>query len=106
MTFADLPPSSSATRFTVAEASSLTLRPARVEPVKETMSTSGCWASASPTTAPLPDTRLYTPAGRPMSSAISARMCAERGATSLGLCTTVHPASSAGAILAIVWWSG
>ena len=55
------------------------------------MSTSGCCASASPTTAPVPDTRLYTPAGRPMSSAISARMCADSGATSLGLCTTVQP---------------
>src|SRR5437899_705032 len=44
-TLADFPPSSSATRLIVPLASSLTRRPARVEPVNETMSTSGCAAS-------------------------------------------------------------
>ena len=52
MTFGDLPPSSSATFLTVAAATSLTRRPARVDPVNETMSTSGCAAIASPTTGP------------------------------------------------------
>jgi hypothetical protein len=52
MIAADLPPSSSATRLTVAEASSETRVPARVEPVKETMSTSLCVTIASPTTGP------------------------------------------------------
>ncbi len=51
-TDADLPPSSSATRLMPAAASSPTRRPARVEPVNETMSTSGCPARASPTTGP------------------------------------------------------
>ena len=41
ITAADLPPSSRATRFTVCDASSATRLPARVEPVKDTMSTSG-----------------------------------------------------------------
>ena len=95
MTNGDLPPSSSATFFTEAAASSATRFPARVEPVNDTMSTSGCVASASPTTGPRPLTRLNTPAGKPISSMISARMNALTGATSDGLSTTVHPAASA-----------
>ena len=47
---ADLPPSSRATRLTVPAATSATRLPARVEPVKQTMSTSGWAAIASPTT--------------------------------------------------------
>ena len=61
MTNGDLPPSSSATFFTECAASSATRLPARVEPVNDTMSTSGCAASASPTTGPSPLTRLNTP---------------------------------------------
>ena len=52
ITFGDLPPSSSDTGFGACAASSDTRRPARVEPVKETMSVSGCETIASPTTAP------------------------------------------------------
>ncbi|MCY1186531.1 hypothetical protein D9M73_274120 [compost metagenome] len=52
ITEADLPPSSSATRLTVCAASSDTRLPARVEPVNDTMSTSGWLASTSPTTGP------------------------------------------------------
>ena len=47
-----LPPSSSAIRFTDCAPSSETRLPARVDPVKDTMSTSGFPASASPTTGP------------------------------------------------------
>ena len=65
MTFGDLPPSSSATGFGAWAASSETRRPARVEPVNDTMSVSGCETIASPTTGPVPVTRLKTPAGRP-----------------------------------------
>ena len=106
ITFGDLPPSSIATGFTVAAASSETRRPARVEPVKETMSTPGCAAIASPTTGPIPVTRLKTPAGRPTDSITSARMKAFSGTTSLGFSTTVQPAASAGPILAVIWCSG
>jgi hypothetical protein len=106
MTLADLPPSSRATRLTVPAAISLTRRPARVEPVKDTMSTSGWAAMASPTTGPVPGTRLSTPGGRPTSSATSASTYADSGATSLGLSTTVQPAASAAATLATTWWSG
>ena len=80
--------------------------PARVEPVNETMSTPGWAAMASPTTGPKPVTRLNTPAGRPISSKISARTKALRGATSLGLTTTVQPAARAGATLAAIWCKG
>ena len=52
ITEADLPPNSSATRLTDCDASSATRLPARVEPVNDTMSTSGSLASTSPTTGP------------------------------------------------------
>src|SRR6201990_3330434 len=100
--FGDLPPSSIATGLTVAAASSETRRPARVEPVKETMSTPGWAAIASPTTGPVPVTRLKTPAGRPAASITSARRKAFSGVTSLGFRTTVQPAARAGATLAAI----
>ena len=106
ITFGDLPPSSIATGLTVAEASSLTRLPARVEPVKETMSTPGWAAIASPTTGPVPVTRLKTPAGRPAASITSASRKAFSGVTSLGLRTTVQPAARAGATLQAIWFSG
>ena len=46
---ADLPPSSRNTFFTVSLAAAMMLRPAAVEPVKLTMSTSGSVTSTSPT---------------------------------------------------------
>ena len=49
MTFADFPPSSSATFFTVLAATSAMREPAPVEPVKLTMSTSGWPEKVSPT---------------------------------------------------------
>ena len=67
MMLADLPPSSCATRFTVGAAAVATATPARVEPVKETMSTSGCDEMAAPTVGPSPFTMLKTPAGTPAS---------------------------------------
>src|SRR3954452_8519305 len=97
MTLADLPPSSSATFLTVWAPSSATRRPARVDPVNDTMSTSGCDAMASPTTGPTPGTRLNTPGGRPTESMTSARMYATPGTSSDGLTTTEQPATSAGA---------
>ena len=106
MTLALLPPSSRLIFFTVWLPTSATRLPARVEPVKLTMSTSGCAAIASPTTGPTPVTRLNTPSGRPASSITSARMNALIGATSLGFSTTVLPAASAGATFSAIWCSG
>ncbi|MNC42956.1 hypothetical protein D3C75_917920 [compost metagenome] len=102
----DLPPSSRHTRFTVGAAAWATRTPAPVEPVNDTMSTCGCRASASPTLAPGPLTRLNTPAGRPMASIISASRNACSGVSWLGLTTTVQPAARAGASLPIIWCSG
>jgi hypothetical protein len=92
--------------LTVSDATADTRRPALVEPVNDTMSTSRCAASASPTTWPVPCTTLSTPAGTPAAATTSARMPAVSGATSLGLSTTVQPAASAGATLATIWCSG
>ena len=63
----DLPPSSWVTRLTVGAAFWATRVPARVEPVKDIISTSGCLDSAVPTTGPSPLTILNTPAGTPAS---------------------------------------
>src|SRR5207237_4813356 len=49
MILADLPPSSCVTRFTVGTAADATATPARVDPVNETMATSGCEEIAQPT---------------------------------------------------------
>ncbi len=80
--------------------------PARVEPVIDTMSTSGCADSAAPTTGPSPWTRLKTPGGVPAASRISAKIWPEKGAISEGLSTTVQPTARAGATLAQIWWIG
>ena len=83
-----------------------TSTPARVEPVKDIISISGCALIAWPTDGPLPCTRLNTPAGSPASSMNSAMSCAESGACSLGLSTIVQPAAMAGATLARIWLIG
>jgi hypothetical protein len=70
-----------------------TSTPARVEPVIEIMSTSGCVASALPTSAPWPLTRLNTPAGTPASCTTSANSSALSGDSSLGFRTMVQPCS-------------
>ena len=106
MMFGDLPPSSSDTFLTVSAAALSTSTPARVEPVNETMSTSGCDASAAPTVGPSPSTRLKTPAGTPAACRISAMTCAENGASSLGLSTIVQPVARAGATLQAIWFAG
>ena len=72
ITLADLPPSSSVTRLSVAAAISATRRPAAAEPVKETVAMPGWAAMASPVTGPVPLTRLKTPGGSPMASKMSA----------------------------------
>ena len=71
---ADLPPSSWVTRFTVGAAATATAMPARVDPVKETMATSGWAEMAAPTVGPSPFTKLKTPGETPASS----RICANK----------------------------
>ena len=103
---ADLPPSSWVTRFTVGAALIATWMPARVEPVNDIMSTSGCVAMAVPTVGPSPSTRLKTPAGTPASWRICAQRCAFSGASSVGFSTIVQPAAIAGSTLHAIWFTG
>ena len=74
MMFGLLPPSSWGTRLTVGAAFFATSMPARVEPVKDTMSTPGCELIAAPTPGPSPLTMLNTPGGTPAASRISAKI--------------------------------
>ena len=68
---ADLPPSSSVTRAIRSPQSDITRRPAAVEPVKETLSTSRWRTRCSPTSR-LAGRTLITPSGRPAASSASA----------------------------------
>ena len=106
MTFGDLPPSSWLTRLTVGAARLATSMPARVEPVNEIMSMSGCSLMAAPTSGPRPLIRLNTPFGTPASCRISAKIKADDGVNSEGLRIMVQPAASAGATLQAIWFSG
>ena len=96
ITFAPLPPSSSATFLRLSAAALEIAIPARVEPVKLIISTSGWVDSWVPTPTPSPFTMLKTPGGRPASSTISAKTIEDSGAISEGFSTMVSPASSAG----------
>src|SRR5581483_2546664 len=94
-----LPPSSSATFFTVAADFASRSRPTAVEPVKLSARTAVLRVSTSPTISASPTTTLSTPGGRPARSASSARARAEQGVSSAGLTTSVQPAASAGPAL-------
>ena len=104
--FGDLPPSSCATRLTVGAAAAATAMPARVLPVNDTISTSGCDAMRAPTSGPVPLTKLNTPAGTPAAWQISANRTPDKGAISDGFRTIVQPAINAGATLQTIWFSG
>ena len=94
---AELPPSSRWARLRCRAASSPTLRPAAVEPVKEMTRTRGSAISAWPVSAP-PGSTCSRPSGRPASSNTRARLTpphtAVRGS---GLRITALPSASAGA---------
>ncbi len=100
-TDADFPPSSIDTRFMSPAACAATLRPTAVEPVNDTIWMSGCDTSASPTAAP-PNTRFRTPGGSFVCSHAAIIRSVTAGASSDGFSTTVQPASSAGATLAVI----
>src|SRR5436309_3169601 len=70
--------------------------PVADEPVNEMTLTSGDSTIASPTSAPVPVTRLTTPGGTPASAMSSTRRVAQRGVSLAGLNTTVLPVTSAG----------
>ena len=82
-------------------ASSITRRPTGVDPVNETIATSGWLISASPTVRPGPVSTLMTPAGIPAATASSATISEVSGVISAGLSTIVLPAATAGRIFHI-----
>ena len=96
--FADLPPSSSVTFFTVPDASCMMRRPTSVEPVNATLSTSGCCASSSPALPPGPVMRLTTPGGMSASSTAFTISIALSDVKLAGFSTTQLPAAIAGPI--------
>ena len=71
-TLALLPPSSSVTRFTWSAQPAMICLPTSVEPVKQTLRTSGWVTNRWPTTEPWPGSTVNTPSGSPASSASSA----------------------------------
>ena len=97
-----LPPSSKCTRFRVGAPCAMISEPVLLSPTKPTALISGCSVSALPASSPMPCTMLTTPAGRPClrmtPSMIWLSSVADSGLHSAGLCTTVQPAASAGAI--------
>ena len=72
-------------------------RPTTVEPVNETLSTSGCEASSSPTVAPPPVITFTTPLADRSGRATSASISAVSGVLDAGFRTHVLPIASAGA---------
>ena len=93
-----LPPSSSATFFTVAAAAAMIACPVARPPVKETMSTAGCSVSGAPTVGAgaeheVDHARRQPGLGEQLHE--QDRRC--DGVSSLGLSTNVQPAASAGA---------
>ena len=101
-----LPPSSKWTRLRVGAPWAWIIEPVDDSPTKAIAAISGCSVTARPAVSPMPWTTLSTPGGRPASSAISASTVAVSGLHSAGLCTTVHPAASAGAIFQVESMNG
>jgi hypothetical protein len=94
----DLPPSSSETFFRLPAAAWTINLPTSVDPVKATLSTSGCAAKAAPAVSPNPVRMLRTPSGKPASWISWPSRNALSGVCSAGFSTIVQPAASAGAI--------
>ena len=80
--------------------------PVADSPTKATARIFGCSVAALPAVSPSPCTVFSTPAGSPASAAISASSVAVIGLHSAGLCTTVQPAASAGAIFHVASMNG
>ncbi len=91
-----LPPSSRCSRLTPAVASAATRLPTAVDPVNETIATSGWATRCSPASFPVPVTTLTTPSGIPARVAASAKRREVSGVSSAGLRTIVLPAATAG----------
>ncbi len=80
--------------------------PVALSPTKPIALMAGCSVSALPASSPMPWTVLSTPSGTPASLTSFASMSAVTGDHSAGLCTTVQPAASAGAIFQVESMNG
>ena len=101
-----LPPSSKCIRFRVAAPWRMMWEPVSLSPTRATALIAGCSVRVLPATSPKPLTVFHTPGGMPASRLISARIIAVNGLSSAGLCTTVQPAASAGAIFQVESMNG
>lgn len=81
---------------------SISWRPISVEPVNDSLRTSGLLVSSPPISPAEPVTTLNTPAGIPARRASSASASAENGVWLAGLSTIVQPAASAGPALRVI----
>ncbi|MCY1439393.1 hypothetical protein D9M71_556270 [compost metagenome] len=97
-----LPPSSRLTPLTVSAHWLISSCPIRVEPVNDSLRTSGLAVISPPTPAGSPVRTLNTPAGMPARSASTASARADSGVSSDGLTTMVQPAARAGAHLRVI----
>ena len=105
-TFADFPPSSSTVGMTRSAAACAMSEPVAVEPTNPRCATPGCFASASPASAPSPTTTLKAPRGKPASWMISASRTVVRGVSSAGFATAQFPVASDVAAARPMSWSG
>src|SRR3954453_15546974 len=101
-----LPPSSKCTRFRVFAPCAMIAEPVELSPTKPIALMAGCSVSALPASSPMPCTVLSTPSGTPACLTICASKSAVTGDHSAGLCTTVQPAASAGAIFQVESMNG
>src|SRR5260370_40091458 len=95
----DLPLGSSATRLSVSAAGRRIVLPTAVDPVNDSLATSGCELICAPAVSPRPVTMLNTPGGSPASCSASVTTRVWMALISLGLTTAVQPAASADASL-------
>src|SRR3954469_22390352 len=95
------PPSSKCTRFRVGAPCAMIAEPVALSPTKPIALMAECSVSALPASSPMPCTVLSTPSGRPACFTNFAKRSAVTGDHSAGLCTTVQPAASAGAIFQV-----
>src|SRR6185437_12437597 len=101
-----LPPSSKCTRFKVGAPCAMIADPVALSPTKPIALIAGCSVKALPASSPKPCTVLSTPSGIPASFTSLASRSAVTGDHSAGLCTTVQPAASAGAIFQVESMNG
>src|SRR5207237_10523984 len=80
--------------------------PGSVDPVNDSLRTTGWLVSSAPISVAEPVTTLSTPFGTPARSASSASASAENGVCDAGFNTTVQPAAMAGPALRVIIASG